>query len=727
MNAAPMNATSLDGWPRTLGHTVRHKDGTETHYPGIPTDGWPEDAVTIIPGVFEPQHVRPIRLADALEEIRTGKYLNLLERIRGIKEKGKRQDEKRNRLPAYAFSGQFSYTCRECLQKHTGLIILDYDNVPADKMKEARAKLQAIPYTLALFTSTSGNGIKVLVRVAPPKSDPEHVHTFGELAKLYGPEHVTVDTSGTDPARRCYVTYDPDIFINWEAAVFTPPPMPERPAPTAAPSTSPRDLTDADLDAIAERAAKRIAPDPIPSGTVLGKLLEKFAPVDFRQRAGIPADGGKLQRKHTLVTAVEEVLERAKAEGWDLCANGAFTYTYNGAWWEVVEKATLQGFLGQAAERMGVDPFDARFYSFRDHLFEQFQSAANLPTPEPPKGKVLVNLANGTFEVGAKGQRLRPPRPADFLTYQLPFGYDPKATAPEFQAYLDKMQPDKARQLILAECIGSLFVETSTLKLEKVPLLYGTGANGKSVYFDTVNALLGGEANVSSYTLQQLTDENGYYRAKLGNKLVNYASEINGKMDASIFKALASGEPISARLPYGEPFTLNRYAKLMFNANELPREVEQTDAFFRRFLLIPFDVSLPEAEWDRGLSARIATNELSGVFNWALAGLHRLLRQEGFTESQAVNDALQVFRRLSDSVRSYLEEEGYTPSADSHRPLKDVYQAYREYCKEGGAHPVGRNNFGERLRGAGYQITRSGGVRSVWMGKEATDGTDNPF
>jgi putative DNA primase/helicase len=67
----------------------------------------------------------------------------------------------------------------------------------------------------------------------------------------------------------------------------------------------------------------------------------------------------------------------------------------------------------------------------------------------------------------------------------------------------------------------------------------------------------------------------------LDNKLVNYASEINGKMDVALFKQLVSGEPVDARLPYGVPFTLKNYAKLVFNCNELPRSVEHTEAFLQ--------------------------------------------------------------------------------------------------------------------------------------------------
>src|SRR5690606_16120822 len=135
--------------------------------------------------------------------------------------------------------------------------------------------------------------------------------------------------------------------------------------------------------------------------------------------------------------------DKARANRWDLCKNTAFIYVFNGAYWEAVEKEELQTFLGEAAERMGVDRFDARHYVFMGQLVQQFHAKAHLPTPEPNADVVLVNLRNGTFEIGTKEQRLRPASPRDFLTYQLPFDYDPEATAPTFQAYLDRVQPDQ--------------------------------------------------------------------------------------------------------------------------------------------------------------------------------------------------------------------------------------------------------------------------------------------
>ena len=159
--------------------------------------------------------------------------------------------------------------------------------------------------------------------------------------------------------------------------------------------------------------------------------------------------------------------------------------------------------------------------------------------------------------------------------------------------------------------------------------------------------------------MQSLTNENGYFRAKLANKLVNYASEINGKLESAIFKQLVSGEPVEARLPYGEPFTLKQYAKLIFNCNELPKDVEHTNAYFRRFLIIPFDVTIPPQEQDKQLHTKIIEKELSGVFNWVLDGLNRLLEQKRFTDCEAVKQAVEQYKSQSDSVKMFIDENNY--------------------------------------------------------------------
>lgn len=409
----------------------------------------------------------------------------------------------------------------------------------------------------------------------------------------------------------------------------------------------------------------------------------------------------KVSERHYIIITVDKLLELAQANNWDLVKKHSFFYLYNGTYWKEIEEAALKKFLYNAARRFGVQHFTAAFYKFQDSLYKQFVSMATIPAPEPPDGKVYINLKNGTFEVCSDSQQLRQPNKADFLTYQLDFDYNPDAKAPQFYSYLQRVLPDKALQDILAEYVGSIFISSKTLKLEKALLLYGSGANGKSVFFEIINALLGKE-NISSYSLQNLTNESGYYRAKIANVLLNYASEINGKLESSIFKQLVSGEPVDARLPYGNPFNITQYAKLIFNANEYPKEIEHTEAFFRRFLIIPFTEYIPEPEQDKELAKKITSKELSGVFNWVIDGLNRLLINKKFTHSDKVDNAIKDFKKQSNNVVLFIEDENYKTSTDNYVALKFIYSEYASYCISSGYHKCSLKEFGRRLRELGY-------------------------
>ena len=454
--------------------------------------------------------------------------------------------------------------------------------------------------------------------------------------------------------------------------------------------------------------------EPADHRDLMNILLEEIKPLNFRDLAAISDEKEKLIAKHYIVICIEQLLCIARKKNWGLCRNNNFIYLFNGEYWKTVNENDFQAFLGAAAEKMGTDVFSARYHSYRELLFKQFLATANLTKPEPDRDLVLISLKNGVYEIGKDRQALRPAQAADFLTYQLPFEYDPTAEAPLFQAYLNKVQPDISRQMVLSEYIGYLFIKQSVLKLEKTLILYGGGANGKSVFFEVINALLGRE-NVSSYSLQSLTDDKGYTRAMLENKLMNYAPEISGKLQTAFFKQLVSGEPIEARLPYGNPTTITDYAKLIFNCNELPRDIEHTMAYFRRFLIVPFDVSIPENEQDRELPAKIISNELAGVFNWVLEGLRRLLEQKRFTNSEAVDSQLNDFKNQSDSVQMFLIDEGYKRSQKDFVILKETYNNYKRYCDDFGHRPCSQGTFSDRLRTKGVEIVRKSAGRVAFM------------
>jgi putative DNA primase/helicase len=442
---------------------------------------------------------------------------------------------------------------------------------------------------------------------------------------------------------------------------------------------------------------------------ILNAILETIEPIDFRAIKGVK-DGEKLLQKHTLVMCADELLSKVKNQNFGLTRKDDSIFAYNGAFWKELDRELIKDFLGKVAARMSVEYLDAKHYEFKDKLYKQFLASAYFEPIRQNIDVVLLNTLNGTIEITKDSQTIRDFNREDFLTYQLPFEYDQTATCPMFQTYLDRVLPEQELQDVISEFFGYVF--TTGLKLEKALLLYGGGANGKSVIFDTMNALLG-EVNIENFSLSNLLEEHN--RALIAHKLLNFGSEINAAKTRDEFKNLVSGEPIQARLKYGQSFTMTNYAKLAFNCNELPKDFDHQHAYFRRLLIIPFRVKIPDAEQDSNLAKKIIKTELAGVFNWIIDGLKRLLKAEKFTESEIVKATIATYKKESDSVAMFIEDKNYRPSSNSHVLLKELYADYRGFCLEDGTSALKRMNFKKRLEAIGFQTIEVSNLVRVYL------------
>ena len=436
---------------------------------------------------------------------------------------------------------------------------------------------------------------------------------------------------------------------------------------------------------------------------ILDEMLTIIEPIDFYEEGHID-QGKSLSKQVYAIVVVEKILEIAREKHWDLATENNRIFIYNGSQWIIVSADGFKRFLQKAATRMGVPDRYAKHFLFQDDLLRQFLRAADLPPPATQSSRVLINLQTGTFENNATEHCLREFRKEDFLTYQLPFSYDPEARCPIFHAFLDRNLPDKGCQDLIAEYIA--YVLSPFLKLEKVLILYGEGANGKSVLFQIIKALLG-EENVCSYSLQNLTAREGYQRAELGDKLLNYAPEINGRIDPALFKQLASGEPVEARFIFERAFILRKYARLLFNCNVLPSDVEMTHAFFRRFMIIPFTETIPEEEQDPDLARKITQNELPGIFNWVIEGLDRLTRNKRFTEPEMVREANKSFRDQSDSLTLFLEDSGIVAGSDHSAQVSALYARFSAYARSCNLPAISMKSFSEKMSKAGFEKIRT--------------------
>ncbi len=384
---------------------------------------------------------------------------------------------------------------------------------------------------------------------------------------------------------------------------------------------------------------------------------------------------------------------------------------YCGTHWVAMTEGECTQLLGWFAEHLGYNIVQSRFFLLREKLLQQFlsQFSDQGALTEDTSKRILINFKNGTLEIANGKELLREFRMEDYLTYQLPFAYHETAGCPMFDRFVARVLPDPTSQAVVAEFFGWLFLRE--LKLEKILVLFGDGHNGKSVLFEITNALLG-EQNVSNMGLSSLTKPEN--RVMLANALLNFGSEISSRCDVDLLKKLASGEPIEARKLYRDVFIMRNYARLAFNANVLPRNTEQTTGFFRRFLIIPFNVTITEEEKDPDLASKIITGELPGVFNWVMRGLRRLRDTRKFTECQAALEALDTYRKEADSVAMFLEDNSFESSIDGRLGKDDLYVEYRNYCSVSGYHSLSKNNFGKRIKSQHHITESKSGACRFW-------------
>jgi len=159
-----------------------------------------------------------VTIEKALDRIKNGaKSKNIIEQIRSGINTEEIQKLKLS-LPCYVFSGEFKERNQNGLINHSGFCILDFDKIPTQQdMEKCKQSLCVIPSVLAVFVSPSGNGLKAIIKI--PKSDKiTHPRYFKEFQKVYNLNYF--DTSNSNVDRVCFESYDPNIYINWDANVF---------------------------------------------------------------------------------------------------------------------------------------------------------------------------------------------------------------------------------------------------------------------------------------------------------------------------------------------------------------------------------------------------------------------------------------------------------------------------------------------------------------------------
>lgn len=305
----------------------------------------------------------------------------------------------------------------------------------------------------------------------------------------------------------------------------------------------------------------------------------------------------------------------------------------------------------------------------------------------------VINVRNGLLHLATR--ELTPHDPAHLSPIQIAAAYEPHASCPQIDAFIASTIPALAS--VLMELHGLLL--TPDTRYQTASMLLGPGGTGKTTTLNMATALLG-EENVSAVSLHGL-DEDRFATADLYGRLANVFADLPGHAlrSSSIFKMITGGDRIRGERKHCASFAFRPYARLIFSANEAPPTADNSDAFFDRWLILPFDRRhRGTAHEDRDLSAKLTTpGELSGLLNKALDGLDRLHAQGGFTRHASSDEASERFRIESDSAAGFCEERcELDPDARIAKPA--LFEAYRKWCEENNRRPLAAVRFSRRLR-----------------------------
>ena len=308
-----------------------------------------------------------------------------------------------------------------------------------------------------------------------------------------------------------------------------------------------------------------------------------------------------------------------------------------------------------------------------------------------------VNCLNGLLDWRAG--ELLPHTPDYHSVTQLPVAYHEDAYPKCFADFLNEVLPSAESQALLFEWFGYCLLPTT--KYQKALLLIGKGSNGKSKVLDVLTALVGPD-NTASVALQELTADR-FAPARIVDRLVNICADLGDKAvveDSGTLKKITSGDAIQAQKKYGDLFTFRPTCRLMFSANHFPKTSDHTLGYWRRWLLLPFEVQIPKEQQNPNLSAELtAPEELQGIFNLALEGLRRLESRGYFEETADMKRALHEYQAQSDSVIAFLdpEEDQCTIAPGLQVGKEALYQAYTRWCDEGNRGAVSRTKFNRAL------------------------------
>lgn len=327
---------------------------------------------------------------------------------------------------------------------------------------------------------------------------------------------------------------------------------------------------------------------------------------------------------------------------------------------------------------------------------------------EQTDARTVVAFKNALVDIGNTGADLQtwPHTPAFFSTVCLPYEFDPTATCPTFDAWLQDTFGGDAECIQLADDWCGLLL-TSDTRFQKIAAFYGPPRSGKGTLIRVLTAVLGDDA-CASPTLTSLVSEFGL--SQLVDKTACFFPDAHlGRATApqvlDVLKSVSGEDRVSVNRKHLPHLTGVRLrCRFTLSVNQMPRLHDASGALASRLLILPFPNSYLGRE-DLSLEQRLQA-EASGILNRWLRGLHRLRQRGHFVVPAAAAELQDSYERLASPVTAFIQDRCVL-SPELSTPTSRLFAAWRTWCEDAGHESGSEAAFGTSLVAAAPAVRKT--------------------
>ncbi|MCC7235424.1 MAG: hypothetical protein IT163_08980 [Bryobacterales bacterium] len=326
----------------------------------------------------------------------------------------------------------------------------------------------------------------------------------------------------------------------------------------------------------------------------------------------------------------------------------------------------------------------------------------------------LINFLNGTLDL--RTGELAPHSQAHFITKLVHHNYDRQAGCPLFLGVVARMmgnhpdasepELDRAERMVnyLQRALGYSLTGTTEEKAVFVP--FGKGNNGKTTLLSTFLLLLEEYSVLLQVDTLMARQESNNTQADLADLrgarfVMTSETEEGQRLSQGKLKRITQGMgKIKATRKYENPIEFPETHKLWMDTNSKPTiRAADDQATFNRLHPIPFTVTIPPEEIDKGLPRKLLA-EAEGILAWAVEGA-KLWRQYGLGKPPEVVAANDDWRAENDQLGRFIEECCVVADSFSGK-ARQLYECYRTWAEGAGENTITETLFGRRLKDRGF-------------------------